>query len=176
MEQDRATLDQEILFICEDIEQCLKRAEQLPGYNDSSSYYCRLITLKEKIATERRLQEEISLPCRFLLEHFSLFLGKWDYSIGCKYGQVPRGRGILTDIKIGEWGNVSLIIDSLEITWRDADYNYMFYPDKVILRPKAAGKSDIFLYFSYAFKYGNVLSRFPEVASDPQTIYWHQEL
>ena len=37
MEQDRATLDQEILFICEDIEQCLKRAEQLPGYNDSSS-------------------------------------------------------------------------------------------------------------------------------------------
>ena len=71
---------------------------------------------------------------------------------------------------------MSLIIDSLEITWRDADYNYMFYPDKVILRPKAAGKSDIFLYFSYAFKYGNVLSRFPEVASDPQTIYWHQEL
>ena len=152
MEQDRAALDQELLLICEDIEQCLKRAEQLPDYNDSSSYYCRLITLKEKIATERRLQEEISLPCRFLLEHFSLFLGKWDYSIGCKYGQMQGGRGILTD------------------------YNYMFYPDKVILRPKAAGKADIYLYFSYAFKYGNVLSRFADVANDPQTIYWHQEL
>ena len=35
--------------ICEDIEQCLKRAELLPDYNDSSSYYCRLVTLKEKV-------------------------------------------------------------------------------------------------------------------------------
>ncbi|MBE6112047.1 MAG: hypothetical protein E7195_03350 [Peptococcaceae bacterium] len=176
MEQQRAALDQELLLICEDMEQCLKRAEQLPGYNDSSSYYCRLVTLKEKIATERRLQEEISLPCRFLLEHFSLFLGKWDYSIGCKYGLVQCGRGMLSDIKIGEWGNVSLIIDGLEVNWRDADYDYMFYPDKVILRPKSVGKNDIYLYFSYAFKYGNVLSRFSDVANDPQTIYWHQEL
>ena len=44
MEQQRAELDQKLLLICEDIEQCLKQAEGLPGYNDSSSYYCRLIT------------------------------------------------------------------------------------------------------------------------------------
>ena len=176
MANEREELDQQSLLIGEDIEQSLKRAEQLPDYNDSSSYYCRLVTLKEKVATERRLQEELSLPCRFLLEHFSLFLGKWDYTIGCKYGQMQRGRGMLSDIKISQWGNVSLVIDGLEITWRDADYNYMFYPDKVILRPKAAGKNDIYLYFSYAFKYGNVLSRFADVADDPQTIYWHQEL
>ncbi len=176
MEQQRASLDQELLLICEDMEQCLKQAEQLPAYNDSSSYYCRLTALKEKIATERRLQEEVSLPCRFLLEHFSLFLGKWDYSIGCKYGLVQCGRGILSDIKIGEWGNVSLIINGLEVNWRDADYDYMFYPDKVILRPKTVGKNDIYLYFSYAFKYGNVFSRFADVSNDPPTIYWHQEL
>ena len=95
MANEREALDQQILLICEDIEQCLKRAELLPDYNDSSSYYCRLVTLKEKVATERRLQEELSLPCRFLLEHFSLFLGKWDYTIGCKYGQMQRGRGML---------------------------------------------------------------------------------
>ena len=75
MANEREALDQQILLICEDIEQCLKRAELLPDYNDSSSYYCRLVTLKEKVATERRLQEELSLPCRFLLEHFSLFWG-----------------------------------------------------------------------------------------------------
>ena len=69
-----------------------------------------------------------------------------------------------------------LTINGMEVTWRDADYNYMFYPDKVILRPKMAGKSDIYLYFSYAFKYGNVLSRFPEVAEHEQTIYWHQDM
>lgn len=176
MEQQRRELDQKILLLCEDMEQCLKQAEQLPDYHDSSSYYCRLITLKEKIATERRLQEEVSLPCRFLLEHFSLFLGKWDYSIGCRYGLVQCGRGMLSDIKIGEWGNVSLMINGLEVNWRDADYTYMFYPDKVILRPKTVGKNDIYFYFSYAFKYGNVLSRFADVANDPQTSYWHQEL
>ena len=49
MEQQRAELDQKLLLICEDIEQCLKQAEALPGYNDSSSYYCRLVTLKEKL-------------------------------------------------------------------------------------------------------------------------------
>lgn len=176
METKRAELDKALLLLLEDLEQCLKQAEQLPEYRDSSSYYCRLLPLKEKIATERRLQEEVSLPCRFLLEHFSLFLGKWDYTIGCKYGLIQSGRGMLSDIKIGEWGNVSLIINGMEITWRDADYNYMFYPDKVILRPKITGKNDIYLYFSYAFKYGNVLSRFSDVSSDPQTIYWHQEL
>lgn len=174
--QQRETLDQDLLLICEEMEQCLKRAEQIPGYNDSSAFYCRLVTVKEKIMTERRLQEEVSLPCRLLLEHFSLFLGKWDYSIGCKYGLVQCGRGMLSDIKIGEWGNVSLVIDGLEVKWRDADYNYMFYPDKVILRPKAAGKNDIYLYFSYAFKYGNVLARFADAAKDPQTVYWHPEL
>lgn len=174
MEQQE--LDQKILMICEDIEQNLKAAEQLPNYQDSSSYYCRLHMLQEIVATERRLQEEVSLPCRFLLEHFSLFLGKWDYNIGCRYGQMQCGRGMLSGIKILEWGNVVLTIDGMEVTWRDADYDYMFYPDKVILRPKMAGKSDIYLYFSYAFKYGNILNKFPNVADDPQTIYWHQDM
>ena len=45
MANEREALDQQILLICEDIEQCLKRAELLPDYNDSSSYYCRLVTL-----------------------------------------------------------------------------------------------------------------------------------
>lgn len=173
---DQQELDQKVLMICEDIEQSLKQAEQLPNYQDSASYYCRLNMLREIVATERRLQEEVSLPCRFLLEHFSLFLGKWDYNIGCKYGQMQCGRGMLSGIKILDWGNVVLTIDGMEVTWRDADYDYMFYPDKVILRPKMPGKNDIYLYFSYAFKYGNVLSRFTGVADDPQTIYWHQDM
>lgn len=176
MSEMRETMDQKILMIYEELENGLKEAEKLPDYNDSSSYYCRLHTIKDKVETERRLLEEVSMPCRFLLEHFSLFLGKWDYSIGFIYGQVQAGRSALTDIEIAEWGNVILSIGNVEVTWRDADYYYMFYPDKVILRPKAAGKSDIYLYFSYHFKYGNLLHRFQEVASDPQTLYWHQEL
>lgn len=177
MIEKRMELDQKILMLCEDLERTMKEAEKLPEYNDSSSYFCRWATIQRKVDTERRLQEEVSLPCRLLLEHFSLFLGKWDYNIGFKAGQVQGGRGALADIYIGPWGNIFLNIDGMEVTWRDADYNYMFYPDKVILRPKQDnGKGDIYLYFSYDFRYGNVLNRFADAEHDPQTTYWHAEL
>lgn len=176
MQEERNMLDQKILDMYEELEHILKSAENLPAFNDSSPYFCRLHTIKDKVETERRLLEEVSLPCRFLLEHFSLFLGKWDYSIGFQYGQIQSGRSILNDIKLSEWGKVILLIGNLEISWRDEDYSYMFYPDKVILRPKTVGKSDIYLYFSYAFTYSNLLHRFKDVAYDPQTSYWHQEL
>lgn len=176
MQEERNELDQSILSIYEDLELVLKRAENLPAFNDSSPYYCRLHTIKDKVETERRLLEEVSLPCRFLLEHFSLFLGKWDYSIGFQSGQIQSGRSILRDIRVEEWGKVVLQIGNLELAWRDADYTYMFYPDKVILRPNAVGKADIYLYFSYAFTYSNLLQEFKDVEHDPQTSYWHSEL
>ena len=174
--RNREDIAEQILAICEEIENSLKKAEQLPEYNGSSSYYCRLNTIKEKIETERRVNEEISLPCRLILEHFSFFLGKWDYTVGFKFGKIQAGRGLLTDIKVAEWGNVTLSIGNAEIVWRDADYQYMFYPDKVVLRPNDISKSDIHLYFSYSFKYGNLLDQFQDVAKDAQTIYWHEEL
>ena len=173
---DSKQFDQQILLICEEIEHSFKQAESKSEYDDQSPYFCRINLLKTKIATERRIIEEISRPCRFILDHFSLFLDKWDYTIGFKYGNMQAGRGLLSDIKVGEWGNVSLMIGNSEIAWRDADYQYLFYPDKVILRPQDISKTDIAFYFSYAFKYSNLLSEFQDVAQDPQTIYWHEEL
>lgn len=176
MESVREVLDQQVLMVCEEIEQSLEKIKNRADYNEQSPYFCRMNLLKSRIATERRMIEEVSIPCRFILEHFSLFLGKWDYTIGFKYDKIQAGRGLLSDIEIKQWGNISLSIGGINITWRDADYNYMFYPDKVILRPKDINKTDIYLYFSYAFKYSNLLERFQDVQHHEQTIYWHEDM
>lgn len=176
MERSRADIDQQILIICEEIENNLNSAEILSECNESTPYYNRFGILKAKVETERRLVEEISLPCRFILEHFSLFLGKWDYTVGFKFGKVQTGRGLLSDLRVAEWGNVHLIIGNTEINWRDVDYQYMFYPDKVIVRPKDISKADIYLYFSYAFKYSSCLKQFQDVQNHEQTLYWHEDL
>ena len=176
MERTRAQRDQEILLAYEEIGEVLKNLEEKEGLDETTSYYNRLKLLKDQIVTERRLIEELSLPCRFILEHFSFFLGKPDYTIGFKYGKVQAGRGLLTAIGVEEWGNVRLSLGGIELTWRDADYQYMFYPDKVILRPNDISKSEICLYFSYAFRYSDLLAQFQDVAVHPQTVYWHDDL
>lgn len=82
----------------------------------------------------------------------------------------------MSAITVEEWGNIRLSLGSIELSWRDAEYQYMFYPDKVILRPNDLSKGEIYLYFSYAFKYSDLLKQYQDVASDPQTCYWHEDL
>ena len=176
MEGSREQQDQEILLVYEEVGEVLKRLEEKEGVDENTSYYSRLKLIKDQIATERRLIEEISLPCRFILEHFSFFLGKPDYTLGFKYGKIQAGRGLLSAITVEEWGNIRLSLGSIELSWRDAEYQYMFYPDKVILRPNDLSKGEIYLYFSYAFKYSDLLKQYQDVASDPQTCYWHEDL
>jgi len=130
----------------------------------------------EKLATERRLLEEVSLPCRFILEHFSTFMGKPDHTVGFRFGTLEVGRGILNDFTIDEWGNVYLIIGNIRLGWRDKDYQYLFYPDKVILRSCDRTKPEIHLFFNFAFRYSKLLPEFAGVSGHEQTLYWHPDL
>jgi len=136
----------------------------------------RFKTLLEKCTTERRLLEEVSLPCRFILEHFTTFIGKQDQSVGFHYGGLEGGRGILNDFTIDEWGNIILIIGNIRLGWRDADYQYLFYPDKVIMRSTDRIKPEIKLFFNFTFKYSRLIDDFNSVAEHTQTLYWHPEL
>lgn len=137
----------------------------------------RLKVLEEKITTERRLLEEVSLPCRFILEHFTTLMGKPDHTVGVSFGQqFELGRGTITDFSIQEWGNICLIIGSFRLCWRDRDYQYLFYPDKVILRSVDRSKPEIHLLFNFAFKYSKILTEFQDVATDPQTLYCYPDL
>ena len=137
----------------------------------------RLKVLEEKLTTERRLIEEISLPCRFILEHFTSFMGKSDHTVGFSIGQqLELGRGCINDFSINEWGNVGLVIGNVHLNWRDQDYQYLFYPDKVILRSVDRSKPEIHLSFNFAFKYTKILEDFRDVPSDKQTLYCYPDL
>ncbi|MDX9871847.1 MAG: hypothetical protein RBT41_05475, partial [Clostridia bacterium] len=57
-----------------------------------------------------------------------------------------------------------------------AEYQYLFYPDKVILRSYDRSKPEIHLFFNFAFKYSKLLPGFAEAADHEQTLYWHQDL
>ena len=177
MMDSRKELEQKILEIYEDFMRIHWRGkEKLTDYNQDLPQIYRFLQLEGIFSTERRLIEEVSLPCRFLLEHLSTFLGKLDQTIGYKVGKFQVGRALLCDFQIKDWGNVELNLGNVQLTWRDQDYNYLFYPDKVTLRPCDRAKPEIHLYFSFYFKYSHILDKFQDVKDHPQVEYWHEDL
>lgn len=174
----REDRDNRFLEAYEELTQTLWRCKEKYALLDDENQpqALRIKTLEEKLTTERRLLEEVSLPCRFILEHFSTFLGKPDHTIGFRLGLLEVGRGNLNDFVVGEWGNVCLIIGNIRLGWRDHDYQYLFYPDKVILRSYDRSKPEIHLFFNFAFKYSKLLQDFHEVTVHKQTLYFHPDL
>ena len=130
----------------------------------------------KKIRTSRRAIEELSAPCRMMLEHFSYFQGDYAHSIGYKVGQFLDGRAVLLDFEVQEWGNIILNLGNVTLKWRDEDYTYLFYPDKVMIKSKNRSNPDIFLSFSFSFKYTQVHLRYEKINENPQVEYWHEDL
>ncbi|MFZ5943258.1 MAG: hypothetical protein ACOYVD_04055 [Bacillota bacterium] len=177
MQESRKNLDQKLLETYEDLNMAFwQLQESLKEIPKNLPSLERLNIIKRRLTTERRLIEEISLPCRFILEHFTTFMGKLDHTLGYKVGQFQVGRGLLSDFHIEEWGNVVLYLGNVQLTWRDADYLYYFYPDKVILRSCDRTKPEIQLFFSFAFKYSHLLEMYQDVNQHKQVEYWHEDL
>jgi hypothetical protein len=177
MVENRKELDQRFLEVYEDLTRVYRRVkEDLSNVTENYPGLERWKNLERKLNTERRLIEEISLPCRFILEHFTSFLGKPDHTLGYRVGQFQVGRALLSDFYIEEWGNITLVLGNVQLIWRDKDYRYFFYPDKVILRPCERIKPEIQLYFSFSFKYSHLLKMYQDVKEDPQVEYWHEDL
>lgn len=174
----RQERDQRFLEAYEEITQNLWRCKEKYNLVEEENHpsAIRLKALEDKLTTERRLIEEISLPCRLILEHFSTFIGKPDHSMGFSFGQLEVGRGTINDFSISEWGNIYIDIGNVRLSWRDNDYQYLFYPDKVILRSIDRSKPEIHIFFNFAFKYSKILDEFKKVAADKQTIYCHPDL
>lgn len=128
------------------------------------------------LITSRRAIEDISLPCRMMLEHFTYFMGDYTHSMGFRVGQLLEGRAVLVDFVVQEWGNIILNLGNLTLRWRDEDYRYLFYPDKVMLKSKNRSNPDIHLSFSFSFKYTQVHHRYADIKENPQVEYWHEDL
>lgn len=176
--QKRQERDQRYLEALEEITQTLWRCREKYGLDEDENHpqAVRFKKLESWLTTERRLLEEVSLPCRFILEHFSTFMTKPDHTIGFRFGTLEVGRGILNDFSINEWGNVHVTIGNICLSWRDKDYQYLFYPDKVILRSYDRSKPEIHLFFNFAFKYSKLLPEFSDLPYDEQTLYCHPDL
>ena len=165
---DRMRQDENLLVLYEDLMRAVVAGKkQLMAKDEilSTSFIKRLERLKEKLEFERRLIEDISLPARLILEHFS-------------YGNITSGHGRLHQMKINDWATICLVIGDSEITWRDSEVHYLFYPDKVTIRSKESLKdADINLHFKHRFNHASHLLRlFQAVAQDKKTAYWHEKL
>ncbi len=176
--EKRLERDQRYLDALEEITKTLRHCKEKYNLLEDENHplALRFKIIEDKLTTERRLLEELSLPCRFILEHFTTFMGKPDQTIGFRLGMLEVGRGMLNDFSVNEWGNVNIIIGNVRLGWRDKDYQYLFYPDKVILRSYDRSKPEIQLLFNFAFKYSKLIPEFAKVAEDEQTLYWHPDL
>ena len=127
----------------------------------------------EDLRSERRIFEDISFPARLIVEQLleSQF----------KVGQVALEAEYLKQsftgvesIKVEEFGIIRVKLGDVEISWRDGNYSYYLYPDKVELRAHDE-KSAIKLFFSISFS-RQILERFPEILISPNVSYIHPQL
>ncbi|MDR0469744.1 MAG: hypothetical protein LBH09_07205 [Peptococcaceae bacterium] len=177
---ERADRDARYIAAMEELTQTIRRVteEYLEEDRDPEfrSQRLRFQQLEEMVASERRLIEEISPPCRLILEHFSTFLDQPDRGIGIRYGQSRYSNGDYLGYSINEWGHVTLKVGNCCVTWRDDEYQYMFYSDKVVLRAYDIQKPEISISFTFSLKYSKLLEEFPDVPVHPQTAYYQPDL
>lgn len=138
--------------------------------------YERMLYLIRRIESERKTIEELSSPCRLILEHFSFLVNKEKNQICFALGKFQRGKASITDFQVKKFGNIVLYFGDFYIQWRDADYKYNFYPDKIIMTPIERDRPEISFDFSLSLKHSRLLDVFPEAATHPQTSYWHENL
>lgn len=171
--------DAEVLLLCEDLQGVINSFKEKMGWSadEDLSLAKRLKDIEQAIDSERRLIEEISLPGRYVVAHFTAILDEPNYSMGFKYREMNASRAPLNAITIGPWGTIRVKIGNVDVSWRDQDVQYMFYPDSLVVHPKDSVEDEITFFFSYSFKYApERLKRFMAVKDDPQTAYWHDSL
>ncbi len=171
--------DAEVLMLCEDLQEVLNKFRNKMHWSDDEDLALqkRLAQIAGAIDSERRLIEEIGLPGRFVVEHFTQILGEVNYSMGLQYRELKSSHGPLNALSVGQWGTITAKIGNVEVSWRDQDVQYMFYPDQVVVRPKDSVEDEITFFFSLSFKYAPArLKKFQAVKDDPQTAYWHESL
>ena len=126
-----------------------------------------------ELRSERRVFEDISIPARLIVEQ----LLESQFKVGQVALEAEYLRQPFTGVeavKVEEFGIIRVKLGEVEISWRDGNYSYYLYPDKVELRATDE-KSSIKLFFSISFNRQS-LERFPEILSSPNVVYIHPQL
>lgn len=138
-----------------------------------SVYIHKIRQWKDEIRGYARILEELSLPARLILEHI-LELKQKEGQMAVAAESISQGFASVNDLWVEEFGVIRISTGTIELSWRDADYNYLLYPDKVELRTTDE-KAVIKLFFSYNFGQ-QFLRKFSEVTSSPKLLYIHPDL
>ena len=150
------------------MEEALKRIKKI-----RSVHVTKFETWTEDLRSQRRIFEDISIPARLIVEHL--------IELQYKAGQVALEAEHLSlslsnvaAVNVGEFGIIKLRFGELDIYWRDGDYSYYFYPDKVELRA-VDEKSSIKLFFSIDFS-RYTIEKFPDIRQTSNVRYIHPQI
>ncbi|HHY26133.1 MAG TPA: hypothetical protein GX523_05150 [Desulfitobacterium dehalogenans] len=127
----------------------------------------------EEVRNHRRIFEEISIPARLIIEHLMHCRHK-SGQVSLETGQISSAFSSIGSIKVEPFGIIKIKCGELETSWRDSNYSYYFYPDKVELRA-IDEKSAIKILFTYAFTQ-QIVEKFPELIRCPNVAYIHPQL
>ena len=102
----RQERDARYLAAMEEITQTFRRVTEKYLSEEKESEFqtqwLRFQRLENIVASERRLLEDLSLPCRLILEHFTSFLGHADRSISVRFVLNNTGSIGMRDIMLSE--------------------------------------------------------------------------
>lgn len=149
-------------------EKALKKAQPV-----RSIHVQKFERLLVELRSERRVFEDISIPARLIVEQ----LLESQFKVGQVALEAERfrqGFTAVSSVKVEEFGIICVKLGELKISWRDGNYLYYLYPDKVELRATDE-KSAIKLFFSISFN-RQTLERFPEILISPNVVYIHPQL
>lgn len=149
-------------------EKSLKKAQQV-----RSIHVQKFERMLVELRSERRIFEDISIPARLIVEQ----LLESQFKVGQVALEAERFKQGFTGVsfvKVEEFGIICVKLGELEVSWRDGNYSYYLYPDKVELRASDE-KSAIKLFFSISFN-RQALERFPEILTSPNVVYIHPQL
>lgn len=164
--------DQLLLECLEDIhytlEDSLKRVQDVP-----SALVVRLEQWADELKSQRRIFEEISSPARLIVEHLIDCQNKRAL-VALESGHFRQAFATVRTVRVEEFGIIRLSVGGLDVTWRDKDYSYYFYPDKIELRATDE-KSAVKIFFSLGFSRQTV-EKFTEILHYSTVVYVHPQL
>ncbi|MDD2234079.1 MAG: hypothetical protein PHZ11_02515 [Desulfitobacteriaceae bacterium] len=164
--------DKEPLECLEEVYRVLEKT-LLHIQKNRSIHVKKLETWAEDLRSQRRVFEDITLPARLIVE----YLIELQYKTGQAALETEHLRlssSNVCTVKVEEFGIIKVVLGNLEVSWRDCDYYYYFYPDKAELRA-IDERFSIRLFFSSDFS-KHVSARLTELSEMPNVKYIHPQI
>jgi len=148
--------------------------QEAENLKDIKSIHVEMVRQWERdIRAYARILEDISLPARLILEHI-LELKHKAGQMSVESESVNQGFSMINEVGVEEFSVIKISIGTIELSWRDQEYNYLLYPDKVELRT-VDEKAMIRFFFSHNFG-RQFIHRFSEVINSSKMLYIHPVL